>query len=992
MKRAFIYLYVLLLCSSFFLSAVPASVADNGWVVDGSKVYINDARVYLEADPHTIASPGWVTFTLQSKQYTGDIDVVWGFDTTTVKPSKAEIYKPYYNNWTTNSSETFYYVSSFVLAPPDASCDYGFSYDAKHYQVNHAVPQYDEEGNITGWQPTTSIVCFDNYSKNGVNYTVTWHEEHSQYIEWQSFTGDFQKIQQDHGGMNTWYVLRNVPVEAGKEYVIRAWIDVPISTQGVSGKYWWCLKPSALSLNEAIAQDKFYSLDPWYNVAYSHRKTVRIINPTAETLTDFPAFVNVSWESEMQNDFDDVTFTSLSNTLLPFELDDYADSDYGLYWVNETIPASSYVDVYMYYGNPGASSLQNIEGTWNSNYVMVQHLKDGVDNAHTTDSTAFSNDGTKLAPGEPAETAAGAVGRAQDFDGANDYINCGNQDSLNTVSAFTLEAWPNADAITGFHQTFSKGRFWVSGGQYSFRYTKTGIYYDFGVGVRSSDNIASKEIYYKYDPLLGNTNYVVGVFNGSSQRINLYLNGGYVNGIDTGFSSMYSAAHDVFLGRLSDISSYWFNGTLDEIRISNVARSPSWILSSYEFVVNQSTYVTWGGATTCPCPPTIANETGNFWVNFTFTPDDLGCPLTTDGYNVSWSNGTDSGWYNNTDSWLFLETPPCTWINITAWGYNTTGDYLSCDSTTANIYFDFPPPAVTNETGNFFVNFSFDAGDYADATDGYNISWIDDTGSGWVNTTDSYLNFSYSPHETVYVNITVWAWNASWGVWSCDYVTASARLPNNAPLISGCDNVTFDPTNKTVYIYLNYTDLDGDVCLFSTDFPYGSLNASTGIFVWVINGTMSEYYASFTVNDSYGGSSTCVASLMQIYLYFQSLSVTEEQEMLADMWLYLVFSIICCILLFGAFFARRGEYFVHIIMSIVSCILAFLLALYSPTEEIGHPELAYIFTLLGIIALLATAVFITDILLDVFPVTAKRKEEREEHARQLAEERFFGGP
>jgi hypothetical protein len=773
----FILFTILLLLSSSIFAIVPVSApGDDNWTIDGTKVYIDDSRVYLEADPHTIASPGWVTFTLQSKLYTGDIDVVWGFDTTTVKPSKAEIYKPDYNNWT------------------------------------------------------------------------------SQYIEWQPFAGDFTIINQEHGGMNTWYVLKNVPVAAGTTYTLRAWVDVPISTEGVSGKYWWCIKQSTLSLTEAIEQDKFYSLDPWYNVAYSHRKTIRITNPTAEILTNFPVFVNVSYESEMQNDFEDCTFTSLSNDLLPFELDDYIDSDYGLYWANVTIPASSYVDVYMYYGNPGASSLQNPEGVWDSNYVLVTHMRDSPDSSHVADSTAYSNDGTKLAANEPAETAAGAVGRAQSFDGSNDYTAHGQNSELDfipNVDAFTLSCFAKI-APTKTGTLISKAAAAAATRQYQMYVSGNtlggyigGVTYDTGV------NVANNEYHYL----------VLSNFDDSgTKKSKCYIDGVADDTIVVSGSN--TADYDVLIGARRNSNNadygYLFNGTIDEVRVSNVARSANWIKSGYEFVVNQSTYVTFSGGETCPCPPTIANETGNFWVNFTFTPDNTGCPLTTDGYNVSWGNGTDNG---------------------------------------------------------------------------------------WINTTSNYINFSLSPHECM--NLTVWSWNATENVSSCDYAIAYACVPNNAPVISGCDNIFFNGT--VVLLELNYTDADGDICTFSTDCPYGSLNPITGEFIWNITGNEAGIQsANFTVNDSYGGSDMCVASFMDIFLYLQNLHLVEEQDMLAQMWLFLVLLLIDFAFVFFVFFEIRDIFYgdgtvtiASILASLLSVVLSFILSFQSLLTPVEMPALNY---------------------------------------------------
>ncbi len=52
--------------------------------------------------------------------------------------------------------------------------------------------------------------------------------------------------------------------------------------------------------------------------------------------------------------------------------------------------------------------------------------------------TAGPNDGTIY--GDPV-TAEGKVGETLQFDGVDDYVDCGTDDSLKMSDAFTLESW-----------------------------------------------------------------------------------------------------------------------------------------------------------------------------------------------------------------------------------------------------------------------------------------------------------------------------------------------------------------------------------------------------------------------------------------------------------------------------------------------------------------------------------------------------------------------
>ena len=66
---------------------------------------------------------------------------------------------------------------------------------------------------------------------------------------------------------------------------------------------------------------------------------------------------------------------------------------------------------------------------WDSNYTMVQHMKDTTTSS-ITDSTSNNNDGTKKAANEPLQNTTGKINSAQYFDGNDDYVNISDSASL----------------------------------------------------------------------------------------------------------------------------------------------------------------------------------------------------------------------------------------------------------------------------------------------------------------------------------------------------------------------------------------------------------------------------------------------------------------------------------------------------------------------------------------------------------------------------------
>jgi len=207
--------------------------------------------------------------------------------------------------------------------------------------------------------------------------------------------------------------------------------------------------------------------------------------------------------------------------------------------------------------------------------------------------------------------------------------------------------------------------------------------------------------------------------------------------------------------------------------------------------------------TTPPAPASLTTDTGNYWVNYTWTPGDAD---STDGYNVS----IGDGWANTTNtSYNYTDLGPSGWANITVWAWNATGDgNMSDDNKSDQVQApaaptDTTPPApasLTTDTGNYWVNYTWTPGD-ADSTDGYNVS----TDVGWANTTNTSYNYTdLSPSE--WTNITVWAWNATGdGNMSVTNVSDNVQAPAGTT-----PPVPTDLQNTTGTDWVNFTWTVGD--------------------------------------------------------------------------------------------------------------------------------------------------------------------------------------
>jgi len=399
-------IFFLLILSIFTGFNIPTTANPSGvgeWIIDGDKIYVDDEDVYLSATPHTIGSDGWVEFELMSKTHEGYLDCVFGFNSEEAQPKKFEIWRNY-----THTLKGFHWVDGHYNKTFYNCTDYenlGIeNYDL--YDVDYGNKNNTKLWSLTynGGNTTITIAFLDkiidgdditfHYLKD--TWTIYYYEQ--DYWDWKHLNKEWVIENYEYEGFDKWYSLEDVYIQQNKLYRARAWIDIPFKKLSRStGKYWWSIKPSGKTVEEAIASNQFYCLDPWWNTSWNYFNKLTIDSSYILTsLQNFPLLVVVNKTvGALCDGGDSIRFLSLDNTTEFFyEIEsNWSLTGDSFVWVNisEQISSTSDYSFLMYYGNADATDNQSPTDVWDSNYIMVQHLN-GSSATDNVDSTSNDND------------------------------------------------------------------------------------------------------------------------------------------------------------------------------------------------------------------------------------------------------------------------------------------------------------------------------------------------------------------------------------------------------------------------------------------------------------------------------------------------------------------------------------------------------------------------------------------------------------------------
>ena len=320
----------------------------------------------------------------------------------------------------------------------------------------------------------------------------------------------------------------------------------------------------------------------------------------AANLVNFPVLIDRN-DSDLKNyaqpDGSDIYFTDSNGVQLGYEIEFYNSSDGHLVaWVNvPSLSTSADTILRMYYGDPGAGEPENPAAVWDSNFVMVQHLSE-TSGSHY-DSTVNGNNGSPV--NGVVQGTTGKIDGADNFDGTNDYVAIPHSSTITGFTqAFTASFWIEMDSVTGRRTILNKYNI-NSQRAWSIDYDSSRGTNALGLFV-SSNGVSYSYWYASFSPAAGNWYHIAVVWRSGQQPL-FYVNGALVTSTtSTALASVYNnAAEPLYIGR-SYTSGRYFDGVIDEVQVSNVARSAQWINTSYKNQNYPSLFFNVSG----PPPPT----------------------------------------------------------------------------------------------------------------------------------------------------------------------------------------------------------------------------------------------------------------------------------------------------------------------------------------------------------------------------------------------------
>lgn len=376
-----------------------------------------------------------------------------------------------------------------------------------------------------------------------------------------------------------------------------AWINASFNNQA---------DPAAYQSMSPVQQQGQDVLEGWF-----YRQPVVISQSVANSdLNDVPVLVKLTdpanplfghtWSAQGH----DIVFTAADGiTRLDHEVELFRKapgSEELCAWVKTPVASAEDTLIYMYYGARSSGDPSSV-GAWDDRFVAVHHLQQDPSGPapQMRDSTWRGNHGSTVGAMTAMQQVPGKVGGALDFDGVNDYVSLGNDPSL-YPSEITLEAWVKSDVFGSWDGivTNKKGpadgiNLLIGNTQQIASLVGDGTSYTY---VRTN---------WSPPPKTGEWYYIVATHDGTLARL-------YVDG-ELEATSTRALAYDpskplTLIGEFySTASDLRFDGLIDEVRISNVARSADWILTNYRLMNDPGAYLTFGPELMVPEPASFAH-------------------------------------------------------------------------------------------------------------------------------------------------------------------------------------------------------------------------------------------------------------------------------------------------------------------------------------------------------------------------------------------------
>lgn len=316
-------------------------------------------------------------------------------------------------------------------------------------------------------------------------------------------------------------------------------------------------------------------------VAWQWRVKLAFDNRSAtEELIDFPVLVVLDGVRVRYADLaaggTDLRFVDADDvTLLAHEVEAWDSSGRSFIWVRvpRVAAASSGDFIWLYYGNPAATSNESPVAVWSNHFRAVYHLGSDL-----VDSTAAA--APAVSHGAVIETAH--IGSGARFAGSPTFIDLGpNLSAVQGIGACTISLWVKPAATgSGYLVSYSTH---LPGNASRASVSLAGS--NLQVWGRSIDEEGSQTYVTAGAGIVsGAWSHLAGTLDYPNDTVAAYVNGGFIGQGAVAFASPttpHTPSANSALGAEDDGVGAHYDGVMDEVRLADVVRSASWIAAEY---------------------------------------------------------------------------------------------------------------------------------------------------------------------------------------------------------------------------------------------------------------------------------------------------------------------------------------------------------------------------------------------------------------------------
>lgn len=406
------------------------------------------------------------------------------------------------------------------------------------------IKDYDiylkEQINQTKQVPLFEEVCEDTILENGTNtgcyYEISsYKDEIEQVTVWRRY--NFEELDP---GTYEWRIIASRKINSDVDWVASSGAgNIPLDE--------WA----------------------WWDEDWNYCQNMNITGGD-ESITNIPFYVNVTYDSNMQSDFDDIRFVNApcgdDGAELSYEIDHKSDSSSAGVWIKGNL-STGVNEFSMYYGNGGVSSGEDSATVW-EDYIAVYHFSE-TSGTTAKDSSATSNN--LSVTGVPIWNSTGiAFGRGVSWNGTSPYY-------LQSIYALTEVSgsndrsvlfWDLKDGNDGSQRTAIQLGKSSSNNDWNMVYNPTNYTLQANGGGNDFKTSYGNNNLTQFEAVILDSNVVTWLRNGTNDGGNSFahvyntLNANMTVGTNCITTTCYS---------------FYWKGSLDEIRVSDTAFSSAYV-------------------------------------------------------------------------------------------------------------------------------------------------------------------------------------------------------------------------------------------------------------------------------------------------------------------------------------------------------------------------------------------------------------------------------